>query len=62
MRLDDGLYRPWGDSDRVDDLMSRLRDQHGDDLDFPTPQAAREALDEADGGRLSRLSDQELAS
>jgi hypothetical protein len=56
-----GLYRLWGDSDRIDDLMSRLRDAHGDELDFPTPQEARLALDEADGGRLSRLSEQELA-
>lgn len=56
-----GLYRLWGDSERVDDLMSRLRDSHGDDLHFPTPQDARAALDDADGGRLSRLSEQELA-
>lgn len=56
-----GLYRLWGNSDRVDDLMSRLRDKYGDHLSFPTAQDARAALDEADGGSLLRLSDQELA-
>lgn len=57
-----GLYRLWGDSDGVDDLMSQLRDAHGEELVFPNAEAARAALDAADGGKLARLNDQELAA
>ncbi|MBB4857183.1 hypothetical protein HNO88_000490 [Novosphingobium chloroacetimidivorans] len=56
-----GLYRLWGNSDRIDDVLSRLRAKHGDGLDFATPADARTALDEADGGMLLRLSEQELS-
>ncbi len=57
-----GLYRLWGHSEQVDDLMSRLRDVNGEGLSFPTPQDARAALDEADGGRLLRLSNVEMGA
>jgi hypothetical protein len=55
-------YRCWGDSEKLDTIMADLRKRWGGQLRFATPQAARDALDEADAGRLGRLLPDELAA
>jgi hypothetical protein len=54
-----GLYRMWGKSGAVDAVMRDLRTEHGDELAFATPEAAKAAL-EAAGTNLSRLGEEEL--
>lgn len=57
-----GLYRCWGEADKIDTIMSALLAEHGPRLVFNTPQLARAALDRADEGRLERLDPEELAA
>ncbi|MGW8278540.1 hypothetical protein ACWGK7_03465 [Sphingomonas aurantiaca] len=57
-----GLYRCWGDSEKIDAIMTTLRKVHGARLMFDTPQRARSAMDNADESRLERLDPEELAA
>ena len=61
LQAPNGLYRCWGDSEKLDTIMEALRVRWGRQLKFRTPELARAALDEADAGRLSRLEPDELA-
>ncbi len=57
-----GMYRCWGDSEKLDVIMKDLRDAWGGKLQFATAVAARAALEKADAGRVGRLLDEELAA
>lgn len=57
-----GMYRCWGDSEKLDVIMKDLRDTWGGKLQFASAMAARAALEKADAGRLGRLLDEELAA
>ena len=56
-----GLYRLWGGSPLIARVLVELSERHGD-LAFPSPLAARVALDDAAAGRLIGLMDSELAA
>ncbi|WP_298691747.1 hypothetical protein [uncultured Sphingomonas sp.] len=56
-----GLYRVWGGRTMVAKVFVELGEEHSD-LTFPTPFAAKHALDEAAGGRLIGLMESELAA
>lgn len=61
-------YRLWGSSDLVAEVRDRIQRDHGVDMGFATPEAARCALDAANdasdrgGGRLVELDPEELAA
>lgn len=56
-----GAYRMWGRARVVDQVLDDLVAAHGGILVFPTVEAARAALDAADGERLRHLEPDELA-
>lgn len=57
-----GLFRMWGPSQLVRNVIDALLARNGDKLVYATPSAARDALVEADNGRLHRLDPEELAA
>lgn len=57
-----GTYRCWGNSEKLDVILARLRERWGNALSFSSPTEARAAMDEADAGRLGRLLEEELAA
>lgn len=57
-----GLYRCWGDSQKLDAIITSLRHKHGGALQFNSPRHARTALNKADRGRLERLESHEMGA
>ena len=56
-----GLYRLWGATRFVSDVVNELLERNNDSLVFPSPEHARAALDMVDNGRLFGLELDELA-
>jgi len=57
-----GTFRMWGHPGIVETVLNRLLERNDDRLIFPTPEAARDALQEAADGALSQLEPDELAA
>lgn len=57
-----GMFRMWGPSQLVRNVVDALLEKNADKLVYATPEAARDALVEADDGRLHRLDPEELAA
>lgn len=57
-----GLFRMWGPAQLVRNVVDALLEKNGDKLVYASPEAARDALVEADDGRLHRLDPEELAA
>lgn len=57
-----GMFRMWGPAQLVRNVVDALLERNADKLVYATPEAARDALIEADDGRLHRLDPEELAA
>jgi len=57
-----GLFRMWGPAQLVRYVIDALLEKNADRLVYETPEKARDALIEADDGRLHRLDPEELAA
>lgn len=57
-----GLFRMWGPAQLVRNVVDALLEKNADRLVYDTPEKARDALVEADDGRLHRLDPEELAA
>lgn len=57
-----GLFRMWGPAQLVRNVIDALLEKNADKLVYASPEAARDALVEADDGRLHRLDPEELAA